>query len=86
MDEAEKLDFAYRYPFSSEAKEIIASMNVNSVDDRYLTSGLLRLNEALGKSKIEFFKTNLTQLKYTYLMSYAYARMWSARLPKGMPC
>jgi hypothetical protein len=70
-----KLDFAYRYPFSSEAREIISSMEAKSIDERYLMAGLLRVNEAIGKSRIEFVKTPLTELKYTYLMSYVYARM-----------
>ena len=70
-----KLDFAYKYPFSTEAKELISSLNVGAVDERYLMAGLVRVNEAISKSKIEFFRAPLTELKYTYLMSYAYARM-----------
>ena len=70
-----KLDFAYRYPFSTEAKEIVSSMDAGAVDGRYLTAGLLRVNEAIGKSRIEFIRTDLTELKYTYIMSYVYARM-----------
>src|SRR5208337_877033 len=70
-----KLDFAYLYPFSSEAREIISSMDAKTIDERYLMAGLLRVNEAIGKSRIEFVKTPLTELKYTYLMSYVYARM-----------
>ena len=70
-----KLDFAYKYPFSDEAKELITSQSSGSIEEKYLTAGLLRVNEALSKSKIEFVKTPLTELKYTYLMSYVYARM-----------
>jgi len=70
-----RLDFAYKYPFSTEAKEIIASVSSNAIEERYLTAGLLRVNEAISKSRIEFIKTDLTTLKYTYLMSYVYARM-----------
>jgi hypothetical protein len=70
-----KLDFAYKYPFSTEARELISSMNLGAVDERYLTAGLVRVNEAITKSKIEFFRAPLTELKYTYLMSYVYARM-----------
>ena len=70
-----KLDFAYRYPFSTEARELIASMGAGSTDGRYAMAGLLRVNEAISKSRIEFVKTELTELKYTYLMSYVYARM-----------
>jgi hypothetical protein len=70
-----KLDFAYRYPFSQEAKELIAEMGSGSTDGRYAMAGLLRVNEAISKSRIEFVRTELTELKYTYLMSYVYARM-----------
>ncbi len=70
-----KLDFAYRYPFSTEAKEIMSSLNAGAIEERYLTAGLLRVNEAISKARIEFIKTDLTELKYTYLMSYVYARM-----------
>lgn len=70
-----KLDFAYRYPFSTEARELISSVNTSKLEEKYVTAGLLRVNEAISRQKIEFIKTPLTELKYTYLMSYVYARM-----------
>ena len=70
-----KLEFAYKYPFSNEAKEVIKSLNEKTVEDRFLTAGLLRLNEALEHNRIEFVNTNYRELRYTYLVSYVYARM-----------
>ena len=46
MDEKEKLDFAYRYPFSDEAKEIVKLNKVLDKLDRVLSQR--KLNEFKG--------------------------------------
>jgi hypothetical protein len=71
-----KLDFAYKYPFSQEAKEVVASLNVSSVDPRYLQEGLAQLKSALKDGKIMHDKVRgITEVKYKYIMGYVYARM-----------
>ncbi len=69
------LDFAYKYPFSNEAKDVVKSLEAKEIEEKFLTAGLLRVNEALSKDKIAFVPTNYDDLKITYVMSYVYARM-----------
>lgn len=71
-----KLDFAYKYPFSQEAKEVVSNLNVSSVDLRYLEEGLAQLRSALKEGKIAHDKVRgITEVKYRYIMGYVYARM-----------
>jgi len=70
-----KLDFAYRYPFSKEAKEIIAEVGTSKVEGRYVEFGLVRLEEALNSERMKFVRTEINDLKLTFIKSYAYARM-----------
>ncbi|MDE1827674.1 MAG: DNA primase noncatalytic subunit PriX [Candidatus Micrarchaeota archaeon] len=74
FDEA-KLDFAYRYPFSSEAKEIIASLESSKVEEKYLKAGMIRVGQAFADSEIPFTKTTVADMRLVYLVSYVYARM-----------
>ncbi len=74
LDEA-KLDFAYRYPFTKEAKELVEHANVTAIDERLLAAGKTRVQNAIDKGDIQFSKTSNAELRYTYLMSYVYARM-----------
>ncbi len=69
-----KLDFAYRFPFSNEAKEIASGIEAR-LDERFLKLGGLRLTEALNDGKVRFSKIGMTDLKFSSLMSYIYARM-----------
>lgn len=69
-----RLNLAYKYPFSSDAKGIISKVNAG-LEQRFLKGGELRINEALSSKSISFVKVNLSYLKYAYLMSYIYARM-----------
>jgi len=72
---ASLLSFAYKYPFSKEAKELIKQIGLQRIEDKFITAGLLRINEALENKKVEFVSTSYPELMYTYLMSYVYARM-----------
>ncbi|MGI0141703.1 MAG: DNA primase noncatalytic subunit PriX [Candidatus Micrarchaeales archaeon] len=74
IDEA-KLDFAYKYPFSLEAKEIIASITSEKIEQKYLNAGLIRIGQAFNSLEIPFTQTNSSEMKLTYLVSYVYARM-----------
>ncbi len=71
----EKLEFAYKYPFSKEAKELVKQLSGMPYDDKFAVTGLLRVNEDLQKEEVEFVFTNYHELMLTYLLSYVYARM-----------
>ncbi|MDE1822731.1 MAG: DNA primase noncatalytic subunit PriX [Candidatus Micrarchaeota archaeon] len=68
------LDFAYRYPFSSEARSILSSMD-QSVSEKYLQSGRVRLEEDLKSQRVQFTEVMLDDVKKTYILSYVYSRM-----------
>ncbi|MGC8629015.1 MAG: DNA primase noncatalytic subunit PriX [Candidatus Micrarchaeia archaeon] len=73
--DAEKLSFAYKYPFSAEAKEIIKQLSSMKYEERFTTAALLRVNEDLERPKVDFTFTNYEDLMLTYLLSYVYSRM-----------
>ncbi|MGC8587307.1 MAG: DNA primase noncatalytic subunit PriX [Candidatus Micrarchaeia archaeon] len=68
------LDFAYKYPFSEEAKSIVSALNITKVEKSYLDAAKIRLEEDFA-GKAEFLKTGYSDLKKTYLVSYAFARL-----------
>ncbi|MDE1864716.1 MAG: DNA primase noncatalytic subunit PriX [Candidatus Micrarchaeota archaeon] len=74
IDEA-GLDFAYKYPCSLEARHIVASLNQDRPEGRYVAAGLIRINQALQEGRIEFTKTRSSDTKMVYLLSYVYSRM-----------
>lgn len=69
-----RLDYAYKYPFLKEAKEIVSELNPK-FDQKSLEQGKLRLEKALIDRRIGFQKENLGYIKSAYLMSYVYSRM-----------
>ncbi|MCL5008608.1 MAG: DNA primase noncatalytic subunit PriX [Candidatus Marsarchaeota archaeon] len=69
----DKLDFAYKYPFSQESKGIILKAQ-QRFDLKGLENGRKRVQDAIDK-KLEFRKIPISSIKLTYLISYAYARM-----------
>lgn len=69
----DKLDFAYRYPFSEEAREIISSAEPE-IDEKYLRAGKLRVEKDVAGDS-EFSEVGLADIKYTYILSYVYSRM-----------
>ncbi len=68
------IDFACKYPFSSEAKKIIAGA-VQELDDKFIKAGILRVEEDLNSSAIPPYATRLKEIKYMYVISYVYSRM-----------
>lgn len=71
---SEEIDFAYRYPFSEEAKAVIAEKSPKSIEYRYLELGKARL-EADIAGKADYFNIALENVKIGYIISYIYARM-----------
>lgn len=69
----EQLDFAYKYPFSDEAREIIKGLNANEIEQRYLIIGKARIDEALQNDKVEYRESDYGKLDF--VVGYAYARM-----------
>ncbi|MCL5100563.1 MAG: hypothetical protein M1122_01230 [Candidatus Marsarchaeota archaeon] len=45
----ELLDFAYRYPFSKEARELVSGVN-DGFNGKYMREGKLRVEEALDRA------------------------------------
>ena len=74
MHTDEELSFAYRYPFSKEAKEAVGSRREDSTDrDRFLELAKTRIEEAFAKGRLEYKNIKYGQLDY--VVGYAYARM-----------
>ncbi|MGC8710248.1 MAG: DNA primase noncatalytic subunit PriX [Candidatus Micrarchaeia archaeon] len=75
--EPSDLDFAYKYPFSSEAKRVVLEIESrqNKVEAKYVAAGKMRVEEDIGNRNLEFRETGLEELKITYVISYVYARM-----------
>ncbi|MEM3781865.1 MAG: DNA primase noncatalytic subunit PriX [Candidatus Micrarchaeaceae archaeon] len=71
----ELLEFAYRYSFSDEAKELLSREKGSTYEEKFATAALLRVNEDLSKESPEFISTSYKELMRTYVMSYVYARM-----------
>ncbi|HUC38799.1 MAG TPA: DNA primase noncatalytic subunit PriX, partial [Candidatus Acidoferrum sp.] len=75
MNREDALSFAYKYPFSKEAKEIVGSANVQleAVKDPHLEAAKARLEESFVKGRLEYKNIRYGQLDY--VIGYAYARM-----------
>ncbi len=71
-----KLDFAYKYPFSSEARDVIAGLGEKGIDARQLQAGFSRLeNELKNGSAPGMHVKGLSSVKREYVAGYVYARM-----------
>ncbi len=73
MYTSQQLDFASKYPFTEEARQVIREMDMKTVDMRHVTMGKARLEEAFQNGKIEYREMNYG--KADQLISYVYARM-----------
>src|SRR5271163_3818093 len=71
--DSDKLDFAYKYPFSEEAREIISKAE-GDIDEKYLRAGKLRVEKDVT-GNADFSEVGLSEIKYTYVLSYVYSRM-----------
>ncbi|MDE1851322.1 MAG: DNA primase noncatalytic subunit PriX [Candidatus Micrarchaeota archaeon] len=74
MAGSESLDFAYRYPFSNEAKAILGSMD-QQISERHLEGGRLRLEQDLKSQRVQFTNIMLDDIKKASILSYVYSRM-----------
>lgn len=72
--ERSKLDFAYRYPFSKEAKEIVSGVGSNAIDYKYLDASKSQIEKALSNG-IRYEEININSVKLDYIMTYLYSRM-----------
>ncbi len=75
----EELDFAYRYPFSAEGRNIVKDLNLRSVDRQHLLVGKARLEQALS-GELSFVNTSYRKLDY--ILGYVYARMLLSAMKK----
>jgi hypothetical protein len=71
-----KLDFAYKYPFSQEARDVVAGLKLGSVEQQYLKEGVSRLEGAFKEGKVPHDRLRgLSEVKQKRILSYVYARM-----------
>jgi len=67
------LDFAYKYPFSKEGKELVGRQR-NEISMKHLESGSRHLENAFNKN-LEYSRISIGSVKLDYLMAYLYSRM-----------
>lgn len=75
------LDFAYRYPFSSEAKEIV-SVHADRIDPKYLEMAGRHIDNATGIG-IDYTEISMASVKTDYVMTYLYSRMLLSALKRA---
>ncbi len=80
MQGTDELDFAYRYPFSTEARAVIAAAKQSRIEYRYLELGRERIDGAIAyegarRRRSLYFDIALENVKLSYVLSYVYARM-----------
>lgn len=81
----DSLDFAYKYPFSAEAKEVMEGLGMKAADREDAKLGRLRLEEAVKSKRIEFNSTSSREMKIKYLLSYVYGRMVYSAVSSRVP-
>ena len=69
------MDFAYKYPFSDEAKQIISEQKIDSNNAIYLNIGKIRVEEALKNNRIEYLNIGYDSGKLEFIISYVFARI-----------
>ncbi len=74
MDEKERLEFAYKYPFSNAAKELMEKLQTDRIELKYLDMGKMHIEEAMN-DKLEYKSTTIDYAKTDYLFTYLYSRM-----------
>ncbi|MDE1768489.1 MAG: DNA primase noncatalytic subunit PriX [Candidatus Micrarchaeota archaeon] len=70
---SDKLDFAYKYPFSEEAKEIVSQAE-QGLDEKYIKTGKIRVEHDIA-GDTDFSEVSMYDIKYTHVISYVYSRM-----------
>ncbi|MEM4099045.1 MAG: DNA primase noncatalytic subunit PriX [Candidatus Micrarchaeaceae archaeon] len=76
----EAIEFAYKYPFSEEAKALIESLGINRINPEHLKLGTIEVENALNGQNPEYTKTSYNEIKSAYVISYVYARMIASSL------
>ena len=79
MDSA-AVDFAFKYPFSPEAKRLIEEMKITKIEGKYIELAKSQLDEVLNSGKLEYVKISYTPSKVDFVITYAYSRMLLAAL------
>ncbi len=69
------MDFAYKYPFSNEAKQIISEQKIEPDNIKYLDIGKLRVEEALKNQKILYQNIEYKKAELDFLVGYVFARI-----------
>jgi hypothetical protein len=78
MDDTVQLEFAYRYPFSKAAKELVAAQG-NQIARKYLDRAKEHIDEAVNKG-LTYTPVRLSYSKIDYVMTYLYSRMMLSAL------
>jgi Primase X len=68
------IDFAYKYPFSSEAKTVIDELQITRIDQKYLAASRSHITAAT-EGELSYRNTSMGDMKVDYLITYAYSRM-----------
>ena len=68
------LDFAYKYPFSGEARRYVSDTGAG-FDASMLGMGRARVEQAISKSRIDYSRSSIREVKRKSVLSYVYARM-----------
>ena len=69
------IDFAYKYPFSDEAKKIIGNEQIDPSNIKYLDLGKIRVEEALGNGTGAYQNIEYEPIKKDFIISYVFARI-----------
>jgi hypothetical protein len=75
MGARNSVDFAYKYPFAEEAKNLIKGMKFDKVDGGHLTGGFLRLQSALKEGRLDYRNMDYEKPKIDSIAGYVYCRM-----------
>jgi len=75
------LDFAYRYPFSSEAREIV-NAHGDRIDPKYLEMAGRHIDNATSRG-IDYTEISMASIKTDYVMTYLYSRMLLSALRRS---
>lgn len=74
MRDNAELDFAYKYPFSDEARSVIDGLKITRIEQKFLSASRSHITSAMD-SGIAYTGTGMSDIKTDYLITYAYSRM-----------
>ncbi len=69
------LDFAYKYPFSAEAKKVVEELGGSAIDNAYLKLAEVHIREAEKRGLFSYSTTRMESLKRDYVIVYLYSRL-----------